>query len=353
MRELSEILKRGEVILISCCNLGGFGSRYSLAALTTEGISWLNLDDAINASTDIGITGIAATEKNCFVAVQGKHPRILSLGPDLRLNGQFECKRAQDIHSLAERDGSLYIVSTARNQVVSIGCKGGALLGGERGQEDIAFTGSITKEDATHLNSICFIDGGAMLVSMFGIKWRTDPRFGAIFDVSNGMTVHQNIGEPHSLTYLPNGVVTFCESRTSSFCLQEPGSDSLRKVRLSGYTRGCTFTGRHFVIGSSCRRYKSRSSTSFNEMPASRDPHGNSWQRSSLHFLNPDLSVALHLDFTPYAPEIYDIVFLGTRFAPAEVFRDAAARRIDAMHDEIRGTSKYYLGLAPRRRVSK
>ncbi|MGB6449151.1 MAG: DUF4915 domain-containing protein [Steroidobacteraceae bacterium] len=352
MSQLSAFLNPGEVILISCCNLGSFGSRYSLAALTTEGISWLNLDDAINPSTDIGVTGIAATEKDCFVAVQGKQPRILSLGRDLRVNGQFECKQAQDIHSLAERDGSLYIVSTARNQVVSIDCKGGALFAGEKGQEKIAFAGSITKEDATHLNSICFIDGGAMLVSMFGIKWRADARLGAIFDVSNGTTVHRNIGEPHSLTYLPSGVVTFCESRTSSFCLLEPGSGSLRKVCLSGYTRGSTFTGRHFVVGASCRRVKSRSTASFNEMPASRDPHGNSWQRSSLYFLNPDLSTALHLDFTSYAPEIYDIVFLGNRFTPSELFRDAAARRIDAMHDEIRRTSDYF-GLVSHRRASE
>jgi hypothetical protein len=350
--QLSEFLNRGEVILISCCNVGSFGSRYTLAALTTEGISWINLDDAISASTDIGITGIAATEKHCFIAMQGERPRILSLGPDLRVNGEFECQKAQDIHSLAERDGSLYIVSTARDQVLSIRCRGGALFGEEKGQEKIAFTGSITRGDATHLNSICFADGGAMLVSMFGIKWRADARCGAILDVSNGTTVHRDIGEPHSLTYLPNGVVAFCESRTSSFCLLEPGSGSVRKVSLSGYTRGCAFTGRHLVIGSSCRRFKSRSSASFNQMPASRDPHGNPWQRSSLYFLNPDLSIALHLDFTPYAPEIYDIIFLGTRFTPAQIFRDAAARRMDAMHDEIRGTSEHF-GFARYRRTSK
>ncbi len=348
MGQLSEFLNRGEVILISCCNLGSFGSRYSVAALTTEGISWLNLDDAINASTDIGVTGIVATEKSCFVAIQGKNPRILSLGPDLRANGRFECKQAQDIHSLAERDGALYIVSTARNQVVSIGCEGSALFG----EEKIAFTGAITKEDAIHLNSICFIDGGAMLVSMFGIKWRADARLGAIFDVSNGTKVHGNLGDPHSLTCLPNGVVGFCESLRSSFCLLEPGGGALRKARLSGYTRGCTFTGRHFVIGSSCYRSRSRSSASFKKMPACRDPHGNPWQRSSLYFLNPDLSTALHLDFTSYAREIYDVIFLGTRFTPSQLFRDAAARRIDAMHDEIRGTSEY-LGLARYKRTSE
>lgn len=329
---LDDFLQPGEAVLISCCNLGALGSRYSLAWLTAQGVSWLNLDDLIDPSTDIGLAGLAATERNCFLAIQGRRPRIASLGPDMRVTRSYEFKqRADDLHSLAVRDGALYVAVTGRNQVASIGCEDGVLAG----EEKVHFTGGIARKDVIHLNSICFADDGALLVSMFGTEPNALVRHGAVLNATLGTTVRGHLQDPHSLTNLGDGVVAFCESLTSSFCLLELASGALQKVSLSGYTRGCAFTGRHFIVGASCRRPKSRSSGSVNTMPACDDPHGNPWQRSSLYFLNSDLSVARRLDFTQFAPEIYDVVYVGTRFAATHLFADAAARRLDALYDQI------------------
>ncbi len=326
----SDLLLPGEIILVSCCNLGGFGSRYSLAVLTAAGVTWLNLDDVIDPSTDKGIAGLLAAERHCFLAMQGKNPRIVRLGGDLRASTQFEPKRALDIHSLAERNGSIYAASTGRNQILAIGC----LEGHFSGEEKVLYSAASSDKNLIHLNSLC-IAGDDLLFTMFGTI-RPGARHGALVNASTGATVCGRLLDPHSLTYLGDGVVAFCESLTSSFCvLKLDESEELRKAHLSGYTRGCCFTGRHFVVGSSRWRHKSRSLGSFREAPVSDDPHGNPWQRSALYFLNPDLTVAHRLDFTHFAPEIYDVVYLGTRFTAARVFHDAAARRLDAMYDEI------------------
>ncbi len=333
MRDLSDFLHPGEIILVSCCNLGAFGSRYSVAVLAADGVSWLNLDEALDPSVDIGIAGIVATEESCFVALQGKRPRIVRLGSDLRVSAQFESRRALDLHSLAERDGVIYAASTGRNQILSI-----RHAGELSGEEAVHFSGASAERDVIHLNSVCFA-GDDLLYSMFGTK-RTGARYGALVEAASGTTVRSRILDPHSLAYLGDGVIAFCESLSSSFCLYALGADEVRKAHLSGYTRGCCFTGRHYVVGSSRWRHKSRSMGSFREVPVSEDPHGNPWQRSALYFLNPDLSVARRLDFTHFAPEIYDVVYLGARFTATEVFRDAAARRLDAMYDEIHRRSE-------------
>lgn len=337
---LSEFLRPGEIILVSCCNVGGFGSRYSLAILTAEGIGWLDLDEVVDPSGDVGVSGVVATEQRCFIAMQGKRPRIVALGSDLKVSAEFACSRGRDLHSLAERDGVIYAASTGRNQILSIDCPEGRFSGEER----VCFSGEAGEREHIHLNSLC-VAGDTLLFSMFGAK-RKDAQHGAVVDAGTGATVQGRLLDPHSLTSLGGGVVAFCESLTSSLCLLELGSGELRKAQLAGYTRGCSFTGRHFVVGSSRWRHKSRSMGSFREVPVSDDPHGNPWQRSALYFLNPDLSVVHRLDFTPFAPEIYDVAYLGGRFTAARVFQDAAARRLDAMYDEIHHSStpasRYY-----------
>lgn len=332
---LSDFLHAGEIILVSCCNLGGFGSRYSLAVITSEGISWLDLDDVIDPSSDIGIVGLAATERSCFLAMQGKAQRIVSLGSDLRPTGHFASRRGADLHSLAAHNGSIYAASTGRNQILKISAAEGSFTGGE----EVFFTGTPSQKNLIHLNSVCAA-GDGLLYSMFGLQC-TGARYGAVMDAGTGETVCGRILDPHSLAYAGDGLLAFCESLTSSFCLLRlDGSGELRKAQLAGYTRGCCFTGRHFIVGASRWRHKSRSMGSFREAPASADPHGNPWQRSTLYFLNPDLSVAHQLDFTRCAPEIYDIVFLGARFTAARVFHDAETRRLDAMYDEIHGADR-------------
>jgi hypothetical protein len=50
-------------------------------------------------------------------------------------------------------------------------------------------------------------------------------------------------------------------------------------------------------------------------------------KESHLFVLGEDLSVAHAIDFSPYSSEIYDVAFLGRRFVPEAVFKQAAERR--------------------------
>ena len=314
--------------------MGSFGSRYSLALVTREGVSWLDLDDAVDPSADKGIAGLLATEQDCYLAMQGARPRIVHLDRHLKVAAQVELRRAVDLHSLAERDGVIYAASSGRNEILSIDCPGGRIAGDAR----VHLRAASARKDVVHLNSVCFA-GDALLYSIFGIRAGT-ARGGALINASTGEVVREGVRDPHSLVDFGDGVVAYCESITSSLCLLEIATGRQRRVQLAGYTRGFASTGRHLIVGSSRWRHRSRSLGSLREEPLSQDRHGNPWQRSALYFLNPDLSVAHQLDFTRYAPEIYDIVYVGRRFAPASVFKDAAARRLDAMYDEIHRQSR-------------
>jgi Domain of unknown function (DUF4915) len=330
----SDILGPKELILVSCCNLGGFGARYSLGLVTREGVAWLNLDEVIDPSADKGIAGLLEARGGCFLALQGDRPRIVRLDRELEPAAQIDLPRAVDLHSLAERDGVLYVASSGRNEILAIDCPDGRFVGEARVHVRVASA----RKDVVHLNSVCFA-GDALLYSMFGIR-HAEVRGGALVNASTGAVVRGGIRDPHSAVDCGDGLVAYCESLTSSFCLLETATGALRHTRLTGYTRGASFTGRHFVVGSSRWRHRSRSLGSLREEPLSQDRHGNPWQRSALYFLNPDLSVAHRLDFTRYAPEIYDIAYVADRFAPASVFADAAARRLDAMYDEIHRQSR-------------
>lgn len=328
---LADFLRPGESILVTCCNLGRSGSRYSLAILTSAGVRWLDLDGAIDPAGDSGLTGLAAADKNCLVAVQGKRPRILRLGGDLTLDAEFACAGAPDLHSLAERDGVIYAASTGSNQIIAIDGRGGSA----HASQSVRWSHAETGRDLIHLNSMCFGPDGALLLSMFGPRQPDGRRAGALVNADTGARVLEGLQDPHSLTSIGDGMLGFCESGTSSFCLLDPADGKTRRAQLSGYTRGCASTGRHFVVGASRWRGVSRSLGSVRQAPASSDRHANPWQRSSIYFLNPDLSIALQYDFTSLAPEIYDIAYVGGRFKPARSFGDAAGRRLDAIYDEI------------------
>ncbi|MGH8149001.1 MAG: DUF4915 domain-containing protein [Steroidobacteraceae bacterium] len=332
MRIPSEVLNPDELVLISCCNLGRYGSRYSLAVVTASGVSWLDLDEVVDPSTDVGIAGLIATEESCFLAMQGKRPRVVRLDHRLRIAASAELERAVDLHSLAERDGVLYAASTGRNEILSVDCRDGRFDGRE--QVHFCATRSNRDRDRVHLNSHCFV-GDTLFFSMFGVDRGAPPRTGALVNAQTGAPIREGLRDPHSLTHLGDGMLAFCESLGSSFCLLDLETGALRRAELGGYARGCAFTGRHYIVGSSRWRHRSRSLGSFRSEPSFDDPHGNPWQRSSLYFLNPDLSVAHQLDFTHFAPEIYDVAYASTRFTADRVFEDAAARRLDAMYDEI------------------
>ena len=321
-----EFLRHGDVALVSCCNVGHDDSRYSVAVVTAKGIDWLDLDAAIEPVRDKGVTGIAASSDHCFLAVPGVNERLISLDSRLRPVDVFTCEKGRDIHSLAVHDGRLYFAATGCNQVLSVGCAAGKFSG----PEQVHVTCQSAAEDLVHLNSLLIDEKGSLLFSMFGVGPRSQERDqGAVVDVRSGEALIEGLMDPHSLTRLPDGRIAMCESMQSALCIVEPTTCLVTRVGLRGYTRGIAHTGRHLVVGASHWRSRSRSSTQMRGLPsfASSGQQNHSAAHSYLFVLREDLSVANTIDFTPYASEIYDVVFLGSRFQPASVFKQAVQRR--------------------------
>jgi Domain of unknown function (DUF4915) len=320
-----EFLRNGDVALVSCCNVGHEDSRYSVAVVTAKGIDWLDLDAALDPSRDKGVTGIAAGAEHCFLAIPGDNERLISLDSRLRPVDVFVCEQGRDIHSLAVHDGRLYFASTGGNQVLSVGCAGGRFSG----PEQVHVTCQSPAEDLVHLNSLLIDEQGSLLFSMFGVGPRSQVRDqGAVVDVPSGEPLIEGLMDPHSLTRLPDGRIAMCESMQSALCIVEPATCLVTRVPLRGYTRGIAHTGRHLVVGASHWRSRSRSSTQVRGLPSfeSNVQHHHS-AHSYLFVLREDLTVTNTIDFTPYASEIYDVAFLGRRFQPASVFKQAVERR--------------------------
>ena len=112
MEPFAAFLGQGEVALVSCCNVGHCGSRYSVAVLTADGVDWLNLDSVIDPTQDKGITGITAIAEHCFLAVPGAHERLISLDHRLRPVDVFRSTKARDLHSVSVHAGRLYYASS-------------------------------------------------------------------------------------------------------------------------------------------------------------------------------------------------------------------------------------------------
>jgi hypothetical protein len=219
----------------------------------------------------------------------------------------------------------VYFASTGRNQVLSVACTDGRFSG----PEEVHVTCQSAAEDLVHLNSLLIDDKGSLLFSMFGVGPRSQVRDqGAVVDVHSGEALIEGLMDPHSLTRLPDGRIAMCESMQSALCIVEPTTCLVTRVGLRGYPRGIAHTGRHVVVGASHWRSRSRSSSQVRGMPSFEfsGPQQHS-AHSYLFVLREDLSLANTIDFTPYASEIYDVAFLGRRFQPASVFKQAAERR--------------------------
>jgi uncharacterized protein (TIGR03032 family) len=327
LEPFAAFLDRDEVALVSCCNVGHGGSRYSVAVLTADGIDWLNLDSVIDPTQDKGITGIAASAEHCFLAVPGAHERLISLDRQLRPVDVFSSAKARDLHSVSVHDGRLYYASSGSNEVLSIACVDGRF----QGPEQAHVTCGSTAEDEIHLNSLLVNDGTSVMYTMFGVGPRSQVRnMGAVVDAHSGEALVAGLMDPHSLTRLPDGRLAFCESLRNSLCIVDPATREVSRVALRGYTRGIAHTGRHLLVGASHWRNRSRSGTQVRGVPkflgAARHRHT---KESHLFVLREDLSVAHSIDFSAYSSEIYDVAFLGRRFAPEAVFKQAAERRRD------------------------
>jgi hypothetical protein len=327
LEPFATFLGQGEVALVSCCNVGHGGSRYSVAVLTSDGIDWLNLDSVLDPRQDKGVTGIASNAEHCFLAVPGAHERLISLDRRLRPVDVFSSSKARDLHSLSVHADRLYYASSGSNEVLSISCAGGRL----RGPEQAHVTCGSTTEDEVHLNSLLVDEGHAVMYTMFGVGPRSQVRnMGAVVDAHSGEALVAGLMDPHSLTRLPDGRLAFCESLRNSLCIVDPITREVSRICLRGYTRGIAHTGRHLLVGASHWRDRSRSSSAIRSVPeflgAGRHHHT---KESHLFVLREDLSVAHAIDFTPYSSEIYDVAFLGRRFAPEAVFKQAAQRRRD------------------------
>ena len=245
--------------LISFCNQDRPHRRFALAAFERPGdpLAWIRIGAG---RRDFGATGMICHDGFVFVIVQSKQlPRLVAL--DTRhwtLVASSPLSQVRDPHSLALRDGHLFVASTGDNAVYEL------LLDGPRlASERLHWRYPETSddEDDVHLNSLTFV-GDELLVSAFGPRdpegrWSSD---GRVLNVDAAAVLAEGVNQPHSLLHSP-GFLMFCESRTGRLHVAcEPEKKiAFGAYGVAGYTRGLAHTGDGVLIGVSGSRATSRS----------------------------------------------------------------------------------------------
>jgi hypothetical protein len=164
----------------------------------------------------------------------------------------FEVKKkvtlhnVRDVHSIAARDGLLYVVSTGADAVLRYSIEG----------RDIRFAGTqwsptLGIGDSVHVNGLTTA-GGRLLCSGFGLRtgerWST-ARKGFVFDLDANEGIYTGLYHPHSVTVFEDTV----------FCLESVTGRLVSEARsvwsIDGYARGLYFLGSGMAaIGSSVAR---------------------------------------------------------------------------------------------------
>lgn len=320
-------------LLVSCPNLDAHGSRYSVAIVNRDGVSWLNLDEVICIDTDLGVTGLAFSERFLYLAIQsGQDPRIVELDRACRLIRTFRHNVWKDLHSISYHGGTLLIASTGTDEIYRIKL--------DSVNPDLEVAWAASNESGMHINSVTK-KGDSIYVTLFGERREGQPRCGELRNLTTGETLASDLRDPHSLIQESGSEVgDFFFTESASAVLRRRGAQMDESIQLSGYPRGLIVLPDSYWVGISAWRNVSRSmGTTRQPNDGGGDRHGNTWQRSEIRQISRGGKLMRRLEFTPYAPEIYEIVAMPPGFRPVSTFGDAANRRLDSLYEALRSTT--------------
>ena len=312
--------------LISFCNQDRPRRRFALAAFERSGdpLAWIRIGAG---RRDFGAAGMVCHNGFVFAVIQSsRHPRLVALvAQRWTLAATSPFSQVRDPHSLALRDGRLYIASTGDNAVYELELNG-PRLASER--LHWRYPQSSDERDEVHLNSLAFV-AGELLVSVFGPRgpegrWTTG---GRVLNADTGAVLAEGVNQPHSLVY-DAGLLMFCESKGGRLHIaHDPETNvALGAHEIAGYSRGLARTGDGVLIGVSAPRAASRSTGK----PLDISPDAAScglWMLSSATG-----EARCLIDLSDSGNEIYDLLAVD---APMPAAERAPAR--NALAETLRG----------------
>jgi hypothetical protein len=291
-------------LLVSLCNRvpdryrelrGVFAAKVNVQDGTVTPIS---LPDEVTESR-WGMTGMARYRGGyaCLLPPSS----LVLMSEALEVQALYDLKLVLDPHSIASRDGKLYIVSTGTDSIVEFTPEEG---------ENVFWRASDTGTDTVHLNSLLWHNGG-LWITAFGKKagalWRSAEQ-GYAVNVLSGARVFGDLYHPHSLMEA-GGTTWVCESANMAV----RNTQGQQFSAPHGYLRGLALAGGLLCIGSTKGRTRSKSTGTV--IGNSADPGQPSGEPGiAVYELgnNGSPPQCRHfIEMSSYADEIYDILPLG------------------------------------------
>ena len=312
--------------LVSFCNQDRSRRRLALAAFERPGdpLAWIHIGAG---RRDFGATGMICHDGFVFAVVQSnQNPRLIALDTQRwTLAAASPLSQVRDPHSLALRDGRLYIASTGDNAIYELYLDGPRLA-----SERLHWRYPETSDDRddVHLNSLAFVEG-ELVVSAFGPRGsegRWTPG-GRILNVDAGAVLAEAVNQPHSLI-CDAGLVMFCESKGGRLhVVRDPEKRiTLGAHVIAGYSRGLARTGDGILVGVSASRAASRS-TGRSLGPSPDAASCGLWRLSSVSG-----EATCLIDLSNSGNEIYDLLAVD---APMPALERAPAH--NALAETLRG----------------
>jgi hypothetical protein len=243
-------------LLVSLCNRGSWETAILgpfLVELSVASGEVRPIDLKVSWPTGTtGIMGLAHLGEDLLAVTQGPSALLLCLTRDYRLRSVWPLAQVRDAHSLAVRDGLVYVASTGTDRVIEFDLR--------RGSERVFWQANHHGNDSIHLNSLLW-HRGELLATTFGPKkgddWRSADD-GSLLNLTTGQVVLGPLYHPHSVTVATgagDGHLYFCESQRMAV-----GRDDGQRLRVGcTYTRGLVVSATHICVGFSRSRLTSRS----------------------------------------------------------------------------------------------
>lgn len=291
-------------LLVSLCNLPAPGETAVLRLDTSSGeVFPLSLGATIPIKTCTGLTRDEALVYVLCADVDGKFylaaldledlaPVFFQLLPEIR-----------DGHSMVIHQNRLCIASTGNDAVIAYDLHQGGV-----GNPSLVWNVVDSNSDTHHVNGLA-VWRGDLVLSAFGLKsgqtWSTALN-GYLFNVSQGSMLAGNIYQPHSLKEWGDDLY-YCESARGRIASLGKGV-----WQVGDYTRGLDFIGADTVVSGSSVARKVSKSTGLINNPADPGEAAGSCAVNIFHLSSATVADRLaHISLGNYAPEIYDLLYLG------------------------------------------
>lgn len=315
-------------IAVSFCNQP-FTPELVLALLdpSTGKARWVDLQ---HPSSVGGATGLARRAGRVYVAVQITNPfSRLHIYDEttFELLSVHEFAHARDVHSvLVPEEGRLLVASTGTDELYELTLDGDEVVD-ERPIWRLPGT-LVEAGDQCHLNSVTLTPDGiaATYCNSAGIPALRDHQGGGIVLVEDSTLLASGIESPHSLVYR-DGEFYFCHGPGRLSRLGGP------TVEVGGFARGLCFLDGEAFVGSSGKRWQSRST-------GRRMSYGRRQYMEQRAFVSrvdvQKMEVVGVYDLKGLAIEVYDLLPVETEFGAKHLIEgDPRAERAAALEYEL------------------